>query len=116
MRILAVIVIVLTLLAGCQTTDPRLSTYENGKINFQHQNYGVAFKQLLPAAYHGQAQAQYAIGYMYYYGLGTTKDKNAAIQWMRKAAHNHNLAAKQALALIDTPLWGSHQAHHRHHK
>jgi len=64
---------------------------------FQHGNYYQAFDDLHHYAERGDKDAQYAVGYMYYYGLGTAKDQNTARYWIRKAAEQNQTAAKHAM-------------------
>ncbi|MCW5588566.1 MAG: SEL1-like repeat protein [Legionellales bacterium] len=92
-------------LSACATT-PLKQSYQLGEANFKAQNYQLAFKQLQPAAAHGSAEAQYALGYMYYYGLGTPKNINLARMWIDKSAAQGLAKAQKAMALIDAPVWG----------
>ena len=57
-----------------------------GINNFRAQNYRDAFIRLMPEAVKGQPDAQYAIGYMYYYGQGVVEDHEKAWQWISSAA------------------------------
>ena len=61
------------LLTACTTNSQRL---EQGKISFEEKNYSSAFSELKPLAEKGVADAQYAVGYMYYYGKGTKANKS----------------------------------------
>jgi hypothetical protein len=73
---------------------------EQGKIDFTAGNYHEAFHQLYPLAIDGDAQAQYAVGFMYYYGYGVARDTEAGICWMTKSANKCFIPAKKALALL----------------
>lgn len=73
---------------------------EGGKAAFQAAEYKSAFRQLLPLAAEGNAEAQYAVGYMYYYGYGVPQDTMSGLFWMTKAAEKRNRAAVKALDLI----------------
>jgi len=46
----------------------------------------------------GDAQSQFELGEMYYYGDGVAKDFEEAFKWYRKAAEQGNRAAKKALS------------------
>ncbi len=48
----------------------------------------------------GIAEAQYEAGHMYYDGLGTTQDKEAAAQWFRLAADQGLAKAQYQLGLM----------------
>ena len=67
------------------------------QTDFQHGNYYKAFDSLHPYAERGDKDAQYAVGYMYYYGLGTAKDQNTARYWIRKSAEQGKPAAQHAM-------------------
>jgi len=71
-----------------------------GKEYFVTKNYQLAFKTLYPLAKEGNAEAQYAIGYMYYYGEGVNKDTLVAKKWIKKSAVQNYQLAEQALTLM----------------
>ena len=73
---------------------------KEGIRDFHQQNYRSAFIRLKPEAMRGQPDAQYAVGYMYYYGQGVTEDKKEALCWIRKAALQGNNDAQLALRAI----------------
>ena len=56
---------------------------------------------LLPLACNGLPDAQYGVGYMYYYGLGVAQDTDVGYFWIRRAANARYLPAIKALELID---------------
>ena len=85
------------LLQACSSTGTSL---KYARAEFQNQNYRGAFKNLLPLAKKGNTQAQYAIGYMYYNGLGVDKDFQMAELWLHKSADKNNMKAQQALAML----------------
>lgn len=74
---------------------------EIGKINYGEGKYKTAFHQLLPVAVNGNPQAQYAVGYMYYYGYGVPRDSESGLFWMNKAAAQKYPPAIKALYLIN---------------
>jgi hypothetical protein len=53
------------------------------------------------AADQGYAKAQYGLGYMYWYGLGTVQDRAEANRWFRKAAEQGDARAQQ---MFTTPF------------
>ncbi len=62
----------------------------------------LSFDQIKMAAESGDADAQYALGYMYYYGKsGATKDIIEAKKWIGKAAAQKQPQAVKALALMN---------------
>jgi septal ring-binding cell division protein DamX len=73
---------------------------QSGKVSFISGDFKSAFHQLLPLAAEGIPQAEYGVGYMYYYGYGVTQDSESGIFWMNKAATAHYAPAIRALAAI----------------
>lgn len=74
---------------------------EQGKSSYEQQDYTTSFKKMLPLATNGNADAEYAVGYMYYYGKGIPEDQQEGEQWIRKAAAQGQPQAIQAAALFD---------------
>lgn len=87
------------LLQACSTATP--SPLSKGAAEFDQQEYQAAFTDLLPLAQKGDAQAQYAVGYLYYNGLGVSRDFKLAQSWFQKAAAQGNAKAKKALSMIE---------------
>lgn len=59
------------------------------------QKYGCSLERIQQAARNGDPDAQYALGYMYYYGIGTVRDTQTAALWIkRSAAQGQPLATK----------------------
>lgn len=96
----------LTLIA-CATPSMRVKEeLINSKRNFEGGLYKTAMRDLLPLAADGNAQAQYAVGYMYYYGYGVTQDTAAGLFWIKRSANQHFEPAIKALHLIATQQTG----------
>lgn len=72
----------------------------DGKAYFEAGRYREAFHRLLPVAAVGRKEAEYAVGYMYYYGYGTQQDAESGIFWITKSADQHYSPAVQALKMI----------------
>ena len=72
----------------------------DGINSFRAQDYRRAFIRLLPAAERGQPDAQYAVGYMYYYGVGVVEDRNQAWFWIHMAARLGQPDAKNAVRIL----------------
>ena len=66
------------------------------------QKYKCSFMQVEQAARSGDPDAQYALGYLYYYGIGTTQDRQAGLVWIRKAAAQGQSVAQEALRTLAT--------------
>lgn len=71
-----------------------------GSRSFRMQNYRDAFIRLKPEAKRGQPDAQYAVGYMYYYGQGVVEDRKKAWYWISKAARSGQTDAVAALDIL----------------
>lgn len=64
--------------------------------------YGCSVERIQQAAEEGNADAQYGLGYMYYYGIDTVKDKPTAELWIQRAAAQGQPLAKKAWSLINS--------------
>lgn len=62
--------------------------------------YGCSIDRIQAAAENGNPDAQYALGYMYYYGIDTAKDQQTAQLWIQRAAAQGQPLAKKAWSLI----------------
>jgi TPR repeat protein len=115
MRRVIIFLLTAVLLTGCATnkkkdvipTQPKItspatmSELEQGKRLFQDGYYKRAMQQLLPLAAEGNAEAQYAVGYMYYYGFGATQDTQSGDFWIRRSADQHFQPAINALVIME---------------
>ena len=72
-----------------------------GKRYFQDGYYKKSMLLFLPLACDGNAEAQYATGYMYYYGYGVAQDSDVGLFWIRRSADQGYLPAITALNLIN---------------
>lgn len=64
----------------------------------------LSFDQLQEAAQAGDPDAQYAIGYMYYYGKGVAANKTIALDWLKRAAVQGQPQAIKAMNMLGTPV------------
>ena len=88
------------LLSAC-AISPGIELLKRGQAAYEMQDYHTAFKLLLASAQNNNLTAEYAVGYMYYYGIGTNRDPYLAVMWFQKAAHHHQPDAMRALYLIN---------------
>ena len=89
------------LLSGCaKPTSPNLH-YIKAEQHYAAKNYAQAFQELWLPAQYGQARAMYAMGYMYYNGIGTNKDQDMGRSLIRRAAEQQYRPAILALKRID---------------
>lgn len=83
--------------AGCVSPQARLA---QAKKSFEDQNYRVAYQRLKPLAERGIPDAQYALGYLYYYGLGAVENRELGRQWIQLAADAGYEPAQRALTIM----------------
>jgi TPR repeat protein len=74
-----------------------------GIASFKAQDYRQAFIRLKPAAERGNRDAQYAVGYMYYYGRGVVENRKKALFWIQHAARAGQLEARKAMTVLIAP-------------
>lgn len=86
------------MLVGCGVNSLNL---REGIHSFQRQDYRQAFIRLKPEAEKGQPDAQYAIGYLYYYGQGVVENRKQALYWINKSAKAGHQDAIAALKRLD---------------
>lgn len=87
-------------LAAC-AVSPGVKYLQWGEAAYQRQQYHEAFELLLASAKYDNTTAQYAVGYLYYYGIGTKRDLFEAVKWFQKAARYKDPEAIKALYLIN---------------
>ena len=73
-----------------------------GKMYMQGQgafksDYAKAISWTRKAANRKNAEAQYFLGFLYYYGMGTPQNYTEALLWYRKAAEHGNAGAQASL-------------------
>lgn len=95
-RNICLLVFVASLQLGCIANT---ISFNEGIKSFKVQDYRQAFIRLKPVAERGNPEAQYAVGYMYYYGQGVTEDRQKAWFWITLAA-----AAGQPDAIAATKI------------
>jgi len=104
-KILAISLLSLTLTA-CAThhasaISPADESYlQQGRRYFQEGSYKHSMQILLPLACDGIPEAQYAVGYMYYYGYGVAQDTDVGYFWIKRSAGQHYQPAIKAIDYI----------------
>lgn len=71
-----------------------------GKKLFQDGYFKRAMQQLLPLAAEGNMEAEYAVGYMYYYGYGVAQDTETGDFWIKRSADQQFEPAVKALSIM----------------
>lgn len=79
-KIIFAIVIVLAM------QQPAMAGFAEGATAYNNKNYQTAYREILPLARAGNADAQHLLGLMYYMGRGVQQDYKQALEWHRKAA------------------------------
>lgn len=83
-------------LYSCSASD----SYAQEESDSGSGRYAMSTDQIKNAAKDGDADAQYALGFMYYYGKQVPRDMDLARSWIRKAAAQGQVRAKSALKLL----------------
>lgn len=86
------------LLTGC--IHRSMPSFAAAEYDYAHGNYPRAFQELWTPAEKNDPRALYAMGYMYYYGVGTDKDQDLGRSLIRRAAAKNYPPAITALELI----------------
>ncbi|EKD77138.1 MAG: hypothetical protein ACD_42C00469G0002 [uncultured bacterium] len=96
------------LMAGCNH-HPNNEQHSNPTVttaactgNPYLMKYDCSLSKIENAAENGDPDAQYGLGYMYYYGIGTVMDQQTAKLWIRRAADQGQPLAKKAITLMNT--------------
>lgn len=95
------------LLVVCLITQASCVSYSSfyeGMSAFRASQYRQAFILLKPQAQKGLPDAEYAVGYMYYYGQGVVEDRKKAWYWISKAARAGQPDALAAMSILAAPL------------
>lgn len=77
-----------------QTTNATQGSF----MQVKHKALGLA--ELQAKAQQGDADAQYTLGYRYYYGIGVKQNMKTSVAWFRQAGSQGQTQARQALTLI----------------
>jgi DamX protein len=70
--------------------------------NIYLKSYGCSLAKIQKSADSGDADAQYALGYMYFYGIGTAPNLSKARYWIQKSASQGQMLAEKALITFQT--------------
>jgi len=74
--------------------------FQAGVDAYNQGDYETAFKEWLPLAEQGEAEAQYNLGVLYDKGQGVPQDDTKAVRWYRLAAGQGNSAAQFNLGVM----------------
>jgi len=95
--------LIVFILSACVTANKATDPFHlaQGKRDMEAGYYKRAMQQLLGPACDGNTQAQYAVGYMYYYGYGVTQDTDVGYFWIKRSANQGNRTAIEALKMLE---------------
>jgi TPR repeat protein len=99
--LIALLAVTITACASIPYSPNTSSQLRQGKRDFDDGFYQRSLHRLLPLACDGNPEAQYAVGYMYYYGFGVAQDPEVGSFWIRRSSAQHYQPAIDALELID---------------
>jgi septal ring-binding cell division protein DamX len=63
-------------------------------------DYQCSFEKIQKAALDGNSNAQYALGFMYYYGIEVMPNNQLAAEWIEKSARQGNMQAAHANMML----------------
>lgn len=90
--------------AGCATTsggeEDENEQLEIAREQFLRKQYESSAITLLPLARAGNPEAQYSLGYLYYYGLGIPRNEDYGWQLIQASAERGNDRAVAALTMM----------------
>lgn len=100
------------LFVACNTTKTPSVNYvqqnENLCEKYRFLNaYQCSFDHVQWAARSGDPNAQYVLGYLYYYGIGVLPNDELALKWITESAQQGNPSAQRALALLQPTQSGT---------
>ena len=74
---------------SCDKATPSDETiFDQGVEAYDAGNYDLAFQKFYSLAQKGNGEAQYVVGYMYFYGLGVAIDLVRAYMWVSLSIEN----------------------------
>ena len=88
----------IVLIAGL--VAPALADFKAGKAAYSREDYATAYREFLPLAEQGNAEAQWYIGSMYDFGYGLPQDYAEAVNWYRAAAEQGDIRGQFALGVM----------------
>src|SRR5690349_13562302 len=83
-----IIVVMLLFNIGCMKEINKSLTLDEAKRNYYEGNHPRAFRLTEALATQGDIKAKYALGYMYFYGIGAPQNKALGAAWMKQAAED----------------------------
>ena len=91
---------ILTVLFTLLIASPTFADYNTGANAFNSGDYRTAYKELLPEANKGNAEAQWAMGMMNYHGNPILSDIPEAAAWFKKAGNQGHSTSSLVIATM----------------
>ena len=85
---------------GAQSQPQAQSGFQDGLLAYHRGDHMAAMEIWRPLAEHGDASAQYMVGYLYARGEGVESNSRTAAKWYRKAADRGDPDAQLNLGLM----------------
>ena len=85
---------------------PAWADFLDGAAAYYRGDYATAFREWLPLARQGLADAQTRLGVMYRNGYGVPQDYAEAVRWYRKAAEQGDAGGQLDLGFMYGAGWG----------
>ena len=98
--IISTVFVLNCLSTGCIKHVNHDLTIIEAKRSYAEGNHTRAFHLSEILAHQGDGDAQYAVGYMHYYGVGVPKNTTLGVAWIKKSEENGNECAYAALQLL----------------
>ena len=76
------------------------ANYEKGMQAYDSEDYQTAYQEFKESAETGDANSQFMLGTLYYFGYGLEKNESEAIAWFRKSDAQGNTQATEMLNFI----------------
>ena len=89
---------ILTVLFTLLIASSTFADYNTGVNAFNSGDYRTAYKEVLPEANKGNAEAQWAIGMMNYHGNPMQSDISEAAAWFKKAGNQGHSESSLVIA------------------
>ncbi len=86
---------------SAQSVLESLNPFKQTKTDKQKRDQDITFSATERKAMQGDAKSQYALGYMYYHGVGAPRNKDLAMSWFKRAADKGQPAAIAAIKMIN---------------
>ena len=93
-------ILVLGAVAAAAATAATADELADGIAAYERGDYASALAAWLPLAKRGDAEAQYRVGRLYYYGTGVAPDAGEAARWYRAAAEQGHARSQSNLGAL----------------